>query len=714
MVELRTMIDSHSRRLFTLEWNYCYPVLIFSIAVLFNWPLVLHPNYIPMTSLTQVTDFLVAHLPYAQYIHGMWIQFGYPPLWNSVMLSGMPLVADPLAGYGYLPNWLLFIYPQPVSYTVLFIFHLAWTGIGLYKFLQNESIHPAAALFGAIAWMGTPRLIGYLGSGQVSTIFALAWYPWLLIALRYMAITKRPQAGLLSGVILAVIILADIRWGFFAALFGLSYLVNLTLFCRKRGKQLVWSLFLFVTAALVLSAVQTLPLFELILNAKRTELTAADRAIFSLDFVAFIGLIAPKFGVFHELITYLGVSTLCLAFFAVTKKSVYWVVLVTLSMIYALGNNSFLFPWISNLIPGLSWLRVPSRLWFFVALGGAILAAYGYNQLLSICMYTKIRRWFLPLSFALALFSIFLAIGMVRFTSSLPKGLISFALNITVMLAILNVALIRQRHRILFLLLPLLLGDLLWFNASVFRAIPIPAPPAALSWLQQQTGLFRVYSPSYSLPHPHLLQSADGINPLHLYSYTEFMHKASNLDTGAYSVSLPDIYADNQTNRDDRELLASPDLYRLGLLNVKYVVADFSLAGFEQPIQTFGNTRIYLNPLYRERVWLEGEGQITKVTWSPDQITVVVEGPGGKVILSEINYPGWKVLVNGNRSSVESIHGLLRGVTVASGKQEITFRYQPTIFFIGLVVSILGWVSILIFQRSHVKTLLAKIRSVFS
>ena len=99
-------------------------------------------------------------------------------------------------------------------------------GLGLFLFLRSDYISPVAALFGAAAWMGTTKLIGYVGDGQVSSVFALAWYPWLLLANGYLAKWLTPRNAIMSAGILSIIILIDIRWGFFAGMFSLTFLLS--------------------------------------------------------------------------------------------------------------------------------------------------------------------------------------------------------------------------------------------------------------------------------------------------------------------------------------------------------------------------------------------------------------------------------------------------------------------------------------------------------
>ncbi len=93
------------------------------------------------------------------------------------------------------------------------------------------------------------------------------------------------------------------------------------------------------------------------------------------------------------------------------------------------------------------------------------------------------------------------------------------------------------------LLLALTAVNLLWYNTSQLKSVPIPGSAAA-DWLAAQPGLFRVYSPDGSIPAQAPLQQANGIDPLHLASYASFLGKAAGMDLPGYSVSVPNIYLD--------------------------------------------------------------------------------------------------------------------------------------------------------------------------
>ena len=135
------------------------PFMILSAISLANlFELVFHPTWIPMTTLHQETDLIITHLPISIQINNVLRTYHQLPLWNIFQFSGQPFVADPLTGYWYLPNWLTFIFPYPITFNFLFLVHFFWSGLGMFLFLLKLKLGNVAALFGAICWMGTPKI----------------------------------------------------------------------------------------------------------------------------------------------------------------------------------------------------------------------------------------------------------------------------------------------------------------------------------------------------------------------------------------------------------------------------------------------------------------------------------------------------------------------------------------------------------------------------
>jgi hypothetical protein len=223
------------------------------------------------------------------------------------------------------------------------------------------------------------------------------------------------------------------------------------------------------------------------------------------------------------------------------------------------------------------------------------------------------------------------------------------------------------------------------------------------TFLKSQTGVFRVYSPSYSLPQQTAarfgIQQADGINPLMLMSYVDFMESATGIPITHYSVSMPD-FPTNFFATDNAGYI--PNAQLLGLLNVRFVLSEFDLPSADlKLVKTIGTTRIYENQKWLPRAWVQSENasigvgikSTPTVIASPNEITIEATGPG-LLVLSEIYYPDWKVFVDGNEQPLLKEAGVLRGVALKEGASEVRFEYQPILVYVALALAVCAWIGI--------------------
>lgn len=610
------------------------PASFLLFALLILWPLTLQLNAIPFNPHSNITDLLVTHLPNAQYIRDVLQRYGQLPLWNVQIMSGQPFAADPLAGLWYPPNLLLLIpgVPLPVAFNLLLMVHLAWAGYGLFGFLRDEGLSLGAAWVGGMAFAGTPKLIAHIAAGHVSLILAAAWTPWLLRALHRARATGGYKRGALAGACLALIFVADVRWAFYAGVLGgVWWLAHLPPFAPRQpfGIQMRAAL-AFALVFLLLSAGLALPLAEFLLHSGREALTLAEAGEFSLPPPYLLGLLVLDPYGFHEYLTYVGLPTLLLAVLGLRRVTAFWWLLALMAAAFALGTHFVVFPFLFKLLPGLAFLRVPSRAWFLVAFALALLAAHGVQRLVS--------------------------------SPKLPYVQTSGVLLVGVLI------------------------DLLRVSSALLVARPLPVPSPATAWLTAQAGLFRVYAPRYNLPQPDTLQHADGVDPLYLAAYAQFMARASGIPFTGYSVIVPPLIEE-----EAKAITAttSPDARLLGLLNVRFVVTEFPLrtSGFVLK-QAFEQTRVYENTLVRPRAWMsEGEAEIQ--LWSPNRIIVQTAGPG-QLALSEIAYPGWQATVDGQRADLETVEGLLRGVRLTEGPHTVIFEFHPRWVYIGAGLTAVG------------------------
>jgi hypothetical protein len=631
------------------------------LALLFLWPLVLRPTLIPFAPAAQFSDLLITHLPNAAYVRDSLARYGQWPLWNAQIFAGQPFAADPLAGMWYPPNLLLLLpgLPLPLAFNLLFVLHFAWAGVGMFYLLRDEGVGAGPAFLGALAFMGTPKLAAHLGAGHASLVFAAAWTPWLLLAIGRAARGGGLRRGALAGAGLALLLLADVRWAFYAALLGAAYWLWRLRAQQRRPGAAVAPALAFAAIFLMLTAVLTLPLVEFVLHSNRRALTIQEAAAFSLPPRYLLGLLIPDLGGFHEWMTYVSVIPLLLALAGVQCRTLFWPVVALAAIAFSLGTNSPLFPWLYRLLPGLAFLRVPPRAWFVAALGLCALAAHGAQRLIDDGLPFLARRYprlLAPLSFILH-----------------PSSLI-------------------------FVFSLLTLADLLRVDSTLLTARPAPDRAPAAEWIAAQPGLFRVYSPSYSLPLGDGLQHVDGVDPLQLAAFVKFAEAAAGVKARGYSVTVPAFESDDLAAANAS---AKPDVEKLGLLNVKYVAAEFPLDAPELTLaQTFGRTRVYENTAARPRAWVEGQtiAPADVGEWSPNRITIHARGPG-LLVLGEAAYPGWEARVDGVVAPIETRYDLLRGVRLPEGAHTIVFEFRPRALAFGGSLTLAGLLAFVLIWR---------------
>ena len=235
----------------------------------------------------------------------------------------------------------------------------------------------------------SPFLRVYLGisaTGHLDTVYALAWWPWLMWSVQRSV--KRQHLGTILevGLLSSLIFLADVRVSLFALLTaGVYALFQLRLerhWKPIRGFVFSGGMFLVLTASLIVPLVVWQPYLT------RTSLSPADAGVLALQPIYLLGLILPAHRPSIETLTYFGLSTLALAGIALAtlpRKYRYGLLAVTLLVaLYAMGTNAFLWPLAVKLFPPLLWFRVPSRAWLILALLMPLLAGFGLQVMLSL------------------------------------------------------------------------------------------------------------------------------------------------------------------------------------------------------------------------------------------------------------------------------------------------------------------------------------------
>ena len=430
---------------------------------------------------------------------------------------------------------------------------------------------------------------------------------------------------------------------------------------------------------------------------------------------------------YGELVGYIGIIPLIMALFAIffrrDKKVWFFSVLLFFSLLFSLPTIISNIPFILN-IPILSTSQ-PTRLLFLVDFSLACLAAFGLDYY----MEQKNKKIIPIISGMLFLFSI---IWIMVFTKSNPsivenyqviKSNLIFPSIIVLFASILILLSLFIRNKKYLFLLIILLVSLSVFDLMRFADKFLPftqkdylfPPTKTLSYLANQedknfrimTTDSRILPPNFSVMYK--LQSIEGYDPLYLRSYAEFI--------SAMERNKPDTSPPYGFNR-----IISPRNYQsqfINMLNVKYILS-FSDISSERFIKIFeeGQTMLFENKFVLPRVFFIKKTIITNekeqtmkelfkhknalsenaivqlkdketmpdtytvgtakiVSYTDSQIEILSNNNGnGFLVISDINYPMWRVTIDGKQEKIYTTNYLFRGVRVPKGTHTIRFYTQ--------------------------------------
>ncbi len=696
----------------SIQWLLLLPCL----PVLTAWD-----NFIVPAG-TSTSDILISHYPNLLFLQRSLATGQGIPLWSPLILSGYPFAANPLSSLWYPPAWLSLIFPLPLGINLVMTLHIGLGSLGMYHLLKRLDVSENAAVLGGILYGLLPSGYSHAISGHFTWVCASAWFPWLLASgLSHPSRDRKPVIQ--AAVYLGLMLLADMRFAAYAAMFwlilGLFHAFNSVkaglgkVDFRRIGNN-IFSLLL----AAGISAAVWIPLIEYANLSTRSLLTSQDTFFLSLPVVQLTGLVVPGHPQSFEWIIYPGAGCLLLSLGGLMAPSrrrelVFWYILGIACLIWALGDAIPINQWLATL-PGFDLLRVPARGMFFFVCCLLITAMISLDRLIKErpqkVVLLRLGTFFLFL-FAL-LIQIFVAVSNPQKNGILLGHIVLWSLTAGL---ILMYSYRRVEGRIFLLLAGgVICADLFLADINMMNLI---TPTKALTAGQDeiikildQGNDFRVFSPSYSIPQQtsayYGVELADGIDPLQLKTYADTVKTAMSLKEEGYSVTLPS-FKTGDTRNDNRGI--KPDSRVFGRLNVKYLVSAFPIdsLGWEE---TGRNERsfIYKNTTARGWAWMEPADLengdefriITNLKRSPNYIRIEAEGPG-RLVLSEIFYPGWQARADGQPVAIEPFDGLLRSVRISEGKHQIEFIYLPEKVFAGVGLSLLSILLCILLQRVH-------------
>ena len=362
------------------------------------------------------------------------LRSGHLPLWNPQIGMGAPLLANYQVGLFYPPNWFYFLLAalgglpaMAWGQAILVALHLGWAGIGMAQLLRRLNMSRMAQTVSGLAFGLSTYLVAR--AAFLSVMSAVAWLPWILIYSRELAHPGlRLRAGLFLVLCTALQLLAGhAQTAWYTLLLAVIWTaVWGWLFAGQnregsapasRWRQLSGSLVsllrlgVFSLWAVALSAVQLLPTAEYLLQSQRAAAVSYQTAMtYSTWPWRLLGLLAPDlfgspaqgnywgYASYWEDALYIGLLPVLLAFgvllvalvrrkksdhpnpFWLRPLSVSLALVVLVSILLALGQNTPLFPWLYHNVPTFSMFQAPARFLIWSVFALALLAGLGAHR----------------------------------------------------------------------------------------------------------------------------------------------------------------------------------------------------------------------------------------------------------------------------------------------------------------------------------------------
>ncbi len=686
------------------------------------------PGTLPFPPGSPYSDAALAHWPNAFFLRQSVWQFGAWPLWNPLRMLGQPFAANPLSKVWYPPQWLVLIFPPTLHLNLLLYLHAAWLTLGMMAWARADGLHPLAAGFAALAWGLNAKLMAHLGAGHLDIVYALAWAPWLLWAVRRVVDEQAAGPAVRLGGIAALLALADLRVAFYLLPVGLAYGGMWAV--RARGAAARgWSRLLPAGMAagavfLLLTAVQTIPLAALSPHLTRSAITPLEAAIYSLPPAYLLGTVIPDPGGFHEWMTYLGLPVIVLAVVAGFRPGrraeiVFWWLLALVAALWALGDHGPLFGLAAHL-PLIGWFRVPSRAWLVVALSVTAIATIGLDRLVAEELGWRVRVGALGLVVAGVVWWI---AGLLVVPHPSPQvgslGYLLLGVGASLWLASAQLPAplgsVGSRWAGLGLLLGVLVVSQLLVARTLVEGRRLNVTDQVDEALIARLGGFcdRVYSPSFDLIGPAAAQAGiptlHGVDPFQLQWSAAAIAEAAGVRPEGYSVTAPPLPSDSTADLSLMLKEAPPDAQQLAALGVYWVISHF-------PIEDDGlvlHSRLDL-PNGDEAYLYETQGGV-RAFIAPEEVNqplqsdarrvhmACLRSPNGLIeatfdslpvsdpavlVLDQAWAPGWRAWVDGQPVPVLRVGGVLVGVEVPTlGVHTLKVAYRPVADYVGIAVT---------------------------
>jgi hypothetical protein len=600
-------------------------------------------------------------------------RYGELPMWNPYIMTGFPYMADPLSHFwNPLSTICIKIWGGINGMKVSILLSFILAGLGQWFFAHVFGLRGLSRLWTALLFMLSGGLAFLSDLGWYELLLGAVWFPWCFAAL-WWALRRRDWTSLVLAAFSIVMTLTT-GGGYYPfyllGSLGILTIVHVLLSAPSKRLMRIGRATCVVLLSAGLLAVVFLPTihgFPLI-----NRWTGDDReqsysqpihyalVNYIVSDITWVG--AEILGVpsgwkwFYIGPIALG-AALCLAPVALVMQRWRRIPLIV-AAILAVGllawmANRYTPPlaYIYSLFPFLYTLRFPNRLLIVATSPLMVLAGLGWHNL-----YRQASRWgSRNADWALSSPTRGRVVNLV-FLRWLPH----FALVMIMLASLMDVFVINKK-----------------FAFSPGQVDPVLT--TTLSWLK-----------NYDQSFYYINLGGDNMYWKGATAAYEQEVAVINFDYGRHLVSLDRQMQPNSPfiafpkyaiAFHDAPITLPPDAYIINNFdgyNVWYYPSSLPAAFSIAPNQLAQNLKISKDMVTELGMRYNGPNQVV--------VQATPAHPGDQLVVLVSNFPGWELLVDGNPAPLQPVNEYL-GAAMLEGEHTYTFRFRPTTFLLGLVVS---------------------------
>lgn len=674
-----------------------------------------------------------------------YLKRGQFPLWNPTIFSGVPFFADLNLGILFPLNFLYALLPSFQAITVEVILEYIIVFVGIFSLARLLKISSKGSLYTSIIFTFSGTVATY--ANNVSILHVLVLMPWVLWSfLRYLRSGKLPDY-LIACLVFSLQIIAGHP--------QVMYLTGLLIFCfvvshpKISLASKIRRSILFISLALGLSSIQLFPFVEFAFKSNRSVSGFSYSTSGAFPLWGIIRLLLPNsignlsgagaWAASGSLVGYVGILPLifCLNNTRKTFGSLFWIIVAAITFIASFGAIFPIYTLLYYIVPGIRFFRSPENFLVVYTLAIAVLAGYGFDNLLKSRIFSFMRKN-TKLLFTASIIVVLLSLSLfftpfekyfVRLLGFLPftKRIINlsfrdirmivdaFTINITLIGCFMTVLVISIRkfslNRIQMVIIVLSSVELLIFSS---HALPTISQKTLEAQFTSAQSIIKQISDFDSKINRILIDPSAIRNP-YSKSFPKYDYNSESL--WQIYVGKPNIYASqyqsadgygsivytpyqqfiDKSNKDPTGVNLRWNSSLLNILGVKYVLAansEFVLNKQSlQLVEKFANVSLYKNLFSCQRFFWDEKGKcdssgISVISSLANKVTVLTSNSNSsRLIYTDVNYPGWEVYIDGTKGKIEEYENIFKSVVLSKGPHQITFLYKPMSFLYGEIVS---------------------------